>query len=162
LRERNERCQAEHWQQEKTRSSHVPQTRAFRSFWEVGSDRMPWLSPAAICYPLCSEVGSVGGRAGRETARKRRGEVDAVQKKGTLRKAASPSLRVLTVAHKASERKLDCFALGVHRDLDVRAHLAVQLHRNVELAQLLQRLIQLDLAAIDRVALLLQRVRDVR
>ncbi len=51
---------------------------------------------------------------------------------------------------------------GAHRDLDVRADLAMQLHGNVELAQLLERLIELHLAAVDGIALLLQRVRDIR
>jgi hypothetical protein len=57
---------------------------------------------------------------------------------------------------------LDFAAFSTHGDLDVRAYLAVQLDGNVELAQLLERLIELHLAAVDGITLLLQRVRDIR
>ena len=46
-------------------------------------------------------------------------------------------------------------------DLQVRGHVLVQLHRDGELAHGLQRLVQLDLAAIHVEALLGQRVADI-
>ena len=47
-------------------------------------------------------------------------------------------------------------------DFQMRGHVLVQLHWNSELAQGLQRLMQLDLAAIDVEALLGQRVAPSR
>src|ERR1039457_6369966 len=49
----------------------------------------------------------------------------------------------------------------VDDNLELHGHVLVQLHRHVELADMLQRLIQLDFAAIDRHALMLELVCDV-
>src|SRR5271165_4046565 len=55
-------------------------------------------------------------------------------------------------------------SLGVFRldgDLDVRGHFAMQFDRHMELAQLPQRLFQLQLAAVDDETPLLQLMRDL-
>src|SRR6266436_2834487 len=46
-------------------------------------------------------------------------------------------------------------------DLQVRSNIPVQLHRNRELANRLQRLVQLNLAPVDVEALLLQSLSDI-
>jgi predicted lysophospholipase L1 biosynthesis ABC-type transport system permease subunit len=51
--------------------------------------------------------------------------------------------------------------IALHRHLQMARHLAVQLDRHIKLAQRLQRLFQRDLAPVDRIALLLQLVRNV-
>ncbi len=56
----------------------------------------------------------------------------------------------------------DFLLFGLHHHLHVRGHFAMQLHRNVELARLLQRLVQVHLAAIDLETLRFKLLRDVR
>src|SRR5579875_17997 len=55
---------------------------------------------------------------------------------------------------------LGCF-FGLHRNGNVCRYLPVQLHRNVELTHLFQRLVQMHLAAVDVEALCLQMCGDV-
>jgi hypothetical protein len=49
----------------------------------------------------------------------------------------------------------------LNHDLQVRGHVLVQLHRDGELAEGLQRLVQLDLAAVNIETLLGQRVAEL-
>lgn len=46
-------------------------------------------------------------------------------------------------------------------DLHMRGHILVQLHRNIELAHCLQGFVQLNLAAVNMEAFLLERLRNV-
>ena len=54
-----------------------------------------------------------------------------------------------------------CSRFLLNHNLQVSRHVLVQLHRHAELADGLQRLVQLDLAPIDVEALLGQRIADV-
>src|SRR4051812_31142222 len=50
----------------------------------------------------------------------------------------------------------------LHRNLEAGSHIAMQADRHIVFAQALQRLVELDLAAVDVEAFLGQRVREIR
>jgi len=56
---------------------------------------------------------------------------------------------------------LGCGFFALHRDLDVGGDFAVQLDRDEEVAERLQRLVEAHLAAVDVEALGLESVGDV-
>src|ERR1019366_8429211 len=57
--------------------------------------------------------------------------------------------------------KLFCRGFFVDHDLQVRSHVLVQFDRDGELADRLQRLMQLDLTAVDVEALFLERFGNI-
>ena len=111
---------------------------------------------ADVCRPGIG-VGNTRPDFGRKGIDSRQEKQPAVRQKIYRRDQDTPRLRYSTLLLFAllSRRFL------LDRDLQMRGHILMQLDRNGELTDGLQRLVQLDLAAVKVEALFLQRLGDV-
>src|SRR5712671_3417404 len=74
----------------------------------------------------------------------------------------SPAARLQNFHVRRRELLLRFATFGNYPNLDLRGHLAVQFGGDAELSELLDRLLQHQLATIELEALLRERFRDVR